>query len=114
MRTLIRAISDSTLVKTAMFERDPNWGRILAACGNAGVPFNYKKVNLFIGDQNHLVQVLEKGNPLVFDKAYMKKLLRESQIQILLELNSGEEEGIGWGSDLTTDYVMFNSVYTTW
>ncbi|MEN2281775.1 bifunctional glutamate N-acetyltransferase/amino-acid acetyltransferase ArgJ [Algoriphagus sp. SE2] len=112
-RTLIRAISDSTLVKTAMFGRDPNWGRILAACGNAGVPFNYKKVNLFIGDQNHLVQVLEKGNPLVFDKAYMKKLLRESQIQILLELNSGEEEGIGWGSDLTTDYVMFNSVYTT-
>lgn len=112
-RILIRAISDSTLVKTAMFGRDPNWGRILAACGNAGVPFNYKKVNLFIGDQNHLVQVLEKGNPLVFDKAYMKKLLRESQIQILLELNSGEEEGIGWGSDLTTDYVMFNSVYTT-
>lgn len=112
-RTLIRAISDSTLVKTAMFGRDPNWGRIIAACGNAGVPFNYKKVNLFIGDQNHLVQVLDKGNPKEFDKGYMKKLLRESQIQVHLELNSGEEEGIGWGSDLTTDYVMFNSVYTT-
>ncbi len=112
-RTLIKAISDSTLVKTAMFGRDPNWGRIIAACGNAGVPFNYKKVNLFIGDQKHLVQVLDRGNPLVFDKAYMKKLLRESHVQILLELNSGEEEGIGWGSDLTTDYVMFNSVYTT-
>jgi glutamate N-acetyltransferase/amino-acid N-acetyltransferase len=112
-RTLIRAISDSTLVKTAMFGRDPNWGRIIAACGNAGVPFNYKKVNLFIGDQNHLVKVLEKGNPVEFDKGYMKKLLRESHIQVLLELNSGDEEGIGWGSDLTTDYVMFNSVYTT-
>ncbi|WP_425637039.1 bifunctional glutamate N-acetyltransferase/amino-acid acetyltransferase ArgJ [Algoriphagus yeomjeoni] len=112
-RTLIRAISDSTLVKTAMFGRDPNWGRIVAAAGNAGVAFNYKKVNLFIGDQNHLVQVLDKGNPVDFEKSYMKKLLRESHIRVHLELNSGEEEGIGWGSDLTTDYVMFNSVYTT-
>ena len=112
-RTLIRAISDSTLVKTAMFGRDPNWGRIIAAAGNAGVSFNYKKVNLFIGDQNHLVQVLDKGNPVNFEKSYMKKLLRESHIRVELELNTGEEQGIGWGSDLTTDYVMFNSVYTT-
>lgn len=112
-RTLIRAISDSTLVKTAMFGRDPNWGRIIAAAGNAGVSFNYKKVNLYIGDQNHLVQVLDKGNPVNFEKSYMKKLLRESHIRVHLELNTGEEEGIGWGSDLTTDYVMFNSVYTT-
>lgn len=112
-RTLVRAISDSTLVKTAMFGRDPNWGRIIAAAGNAGVSFNYKKVNLFIGDQNHLVQVLDKGNPVDFEKSYMKKLLRESHIRVKLELNTGDEEGIGWGSDLTTDYVMFNSVYTT-
>ncbi|WP_339866642.1 bifunctional glutamate N-acetyltransferase/amino-acid acetyltransferase ArgJ [uncultured Algoriphagus sp.] len=112
-RTIIRAISDSTLVKTAMFGRDPNWGRIIAAAGNAGVSFNYKKVNLFIGDQNHLVQVLDKGNPVNFEKSYMKKLLRESHIRVKLELNTGDEEGIGWGSDLTTDYVMFNSVYTT-
>tara|TARA_R110002020_G_scaffold241094_9_gene454213 strand:+ start:137 stop:1348 length:1212 start_codon:yes stop_codon:yes gene_type:complete len=112
-RTIIRAISDSTLVKTAMFGRDPNWGRIIAAAGNAGVSFNYKKVNLFIGDQNHLVQVLDKGNPVDFEKSYMKKLLRESHIRVKLELNTGDEEGIGWGSDLTTDYVMFNSVYTT-
>ena len=112
-RTFVRAISDSTLVKTAMFGRDPNWGRIVAAAGNAGVPFNYKKVNLFIGDQRHLVQVLDKGNPVEFEKSYMKKLLRESHIRVHMELNTGEEEGIGWGSDLTTDYVMFNSVYTT-
>ncbi|SIT08254.1 bifunctional glutamate N-acetyltransferase/amino-acid acetyltransferase ArgJ [Belliella pelovolcani] len=112
-RKLVRAISDSTLVKTAMFGRDPNWGRIIAACGNSGVNFNYKKVNLFIGDSEHLVQVLEKGQPLKIDKNYIKKLLRESQIRIILEVNTGKETGIGWGSDLTTDYVLFNSVYTT-
>ena len=112
-RTIVRAISDSTLVKTAMFGRDPNWGRIVAAAGNAGVSFNYRKVNLYIGDQKHLVQVLDKGNPVEFEKSYMKKLLRESHVRVHMELNTGEEEGVGWGSDLTTDYVMFNSVYTT-
>ena len=110
---LIRAISDSTLVKTAMFGRDPNWGRIIAACGNAGISFNYKKANLYLGDADNQVQVLLKGSPTKFDKNYMKKLLRESHIKIHLELNTGKQEATGWGSDLTTDYVMFNSVYTT-
>lgn len=112
-RKLVRAISDSTLVKTAMFGRDPNWGRIIAACGNAGINFNYRKVNLFLGDQEKMVQVLDKGKPLDLDKNYIKKLLRESQIRVHLEVNSGKESGVGWGSDLTTDYVLFNSVYTT-
>jgi glutamate N-acetyltransferase/amino-acid N-acetyltransferase len=112
-RKLVRAISDSTLVKTAMFGRDPNWGRIIAACGNAGIHFNYKKVNLFVGDKDKLVQVLEKGQPVAFDKNFVKKLLRDSNIRVNLELNTGQESGMGWGTDLTTDYVMFNSVYTT-
>ncbi|UII23522.1 bifunctional glutamate N-acetyltransferase/amino-acid acetyltransferase ArgJ [Fulvivirga ligni] len=112
-RTLVRAISDSTLVKTAMFGRDPNWGRIVSACGNAGVPFNYAKADLFIGDNSNLVQVLKKGTPADYDRNYIKKLLRESHIRIQLDLNTGEEESTGWGTDLTTDYVMFNSVYTT-
>jgi glutamate N-acetyltransferase/amino-acid N-acetyltransferase len=110
---LIRAISDSTLVKTAMFGRDPNWGRIIAACGNAGISFNYKKANLYLGDADSQVEVLHKGTPTNFDKNYMKKLLRESNIKIHLELNTGKQEATGWGSDLTTDYVMFNSVYST-
>ena len=110
---LIRAISDSTLVKTAMFGRDPNWGRSIAACGNAGISFNYKKANLYLGDADSQVQVLLKGAPTKFDKNYMKKLLRESHIIVHLELNTGKQEATGWGSDLTTDYVMFNSVYTT-
>ena len=112
-RKLIRAISGSALVKTAMFGRDPNWGRIIAACGNAGVPFSYKRANLYLGDSENMVMVLKKGVPTDFDKNYMKKLLRESNLRIHLETNTGKEESVGWGSDLTTDYVMFNSVYTT-
>lgn len=112
-RLLVRAISDSLLVKTAMFGRDPNWGRIIAACGNAGISFNYRKANLYLGDSESMVMVLKKGTPTDFDKNYMKKLLRDSNLRIHLEVNTGREEAIGWGSDLTTDYVMFNSVYST-
>lgn len=112
-KKLIKEISDSTLVKTAMFGRDPNWGRIIAACGNAGVSFNYKKTDLYLGDAENQVLVLKNGNPQNFDKNFMKKLLRDSHLSIHLVLNNGEATATGWGTDLTTDYVLFNSVYTT-
>ncbi len=112
-RILVRSISDSSLVKTAMFGRDPNWGRIVCAGGNAGVPFDYTTVDLYLGDDQTQVQVLEKGRPLQFDRNQVKRLLRESHLVIRLDMNSGEGESVGWGTDLTTDYVMFNSVYTT-
>ncbi|MCF8339227.1 MAG: bifunctional glutamate N-acetyltransferase/amino-acid acetyltransferase ArgJ, partial [Bacteroidales bacterium] len=74
-RKLVRAISDSLLVKTAMFGRDPNWGRIVMAAGNAGVNFDLSTVNLYLGDEEHMAQVLEKGTPKDFDKNHVKKLL---------------------------------------
>ncbi|MCB0642135.1 MAG: bifunctional glutamate N-acetyltransferase/amino-acid acetyltransferase ArgJ [Phaeodactylibacter sp.] len=112
-KQLVRNISDSTLVKAAMFGRDPNWGRIICAAGNAGVSFNYEKADLFLGDENEQVQVLKAGNPAAYDRNYMKKLLRESHIHLTLDLHQGSADATGWGTDLTTDYVLFNSVYTT-
>jgi glutamate N-acetyltransferase/amino-acid N-acetyltransferase len=112
-RRIVREISDSTLVKTAMFGRDPNWGRIVAAAGNAGVDFDYTRVDLFLGDEKTQVQVLKQGVPYAFDRNFMKRLLRESHIHIRMVLNEGDASAIGWGTDLTTDYVLFNSVYTT-
>jgi len=112
-RKLIREISDSTLVKTAMFGRDPNWGRIMCAAGNAGVPFEFEKSDLYLGSDDEMIKVLEKGVPQEFDRNNMKRILRHSQLKIQLDLNNGKEKAVGWGSDLTTDYVMFNSVYTT-
>jgi len=112
-RKLVRSISDSLLVKTAMFGRDPNWGRIVAAAGNAGVNFDISKVDLYIGDSKVLEQVLEKGTPLEFNKNHLKKLLRASHISILMKVNTGKAEATGWGTDISTDYVLFNSVYTT-
>jgi len=112
-RKLIREISDSSLVKAAMFGRDPNWGRIICAAGNAGIPFDYETVDLYLGDENKQIKVLEQGVPLNYDRNYMKKLLRESHIHIRLDMRIGKASAKGWGSDLTVDYVLFNSVYTT-
>jgi glutamate N-acetyltransferase/amino-acid N-acetyltransferase len=112
-RKMIRRISDSSLVKTAMFGRDPNWGRIISAAGNAGLPFDYEKIDLYIGSENKTIKVLEQGVPLEFDPNYIKKLLRESHLKIVLDLHSGKAKSKGWGTDLTTDYVLFNSIYTT-
>ncbi len=112
-RQLVRTISDSTLVKAAMFGRDPNWGRIICACGNAGIELEPKKVDIYLGNEKELPQVLERGRPIDFDRVFLKRLLRESHVRIQVDLNNGEAEAVGWGSDLTTDYVMFNSVYTT-
>lgn len=112
-RKMVRAISDSTLVKIAMFGRDPNWGRVVCAAGNASVPFDYEKADLYLGAEKKLIKVLEAGKPQEYDRNFMKKLLRESQIHIKMDLNNGKYSATGWGSDMTTDYVLFNSVYTT-
>ncbi|MCF8227309.1 MAG: bifunctional glutamate N-acetyltransferase/amino-acid acetyltransferase ArgJ [Bacteroidales bacterium] len=112
-RTILRSISTSTLVKTAMFGRDPNWGRIISAAGNAGVPFNYEKVDLHLGSESKTAIILKDGVPVDVDKSYLKKLLRESHIHIKLDMKEGKANAKGWGTDLTTDYVMFNSIYTT-
>ena len=112
-RELVRSVFDSTLVKAAMFGRDPNWGRIVCAAGNAEVDFDYRSTDLYLGDENSQVKVLDKGIPQNYDRNYMKKLLRAAHLVIRLDLNKGEATARGWGADLSTDYVLFNSVYTT-
>lgn len=112
-RTMIRAISTSSLVKTAIYGRDPNWGRIMSAAGNAGLEFDYKKADLYMGSEEKILPVIEKAVPSDFNRNFMKKLLRESHIRIKLDLHNGKASAMGWGTDLTTDYVLFNSVYTT-
>ncbi|MCB0705520.1 MAG: bifunctional glutamate N-acetyltransferase/amino-acid acetyltransferase ArgJ [Saprospiraceae bacterium] len=112
-RTMIRTISNSSLVKAALYGRDPNWGRIICAAGNAGLAFDYEKIDLYMGSDENIIPVLEKGVPAEFNRNFMKKLLRESHIKIKLDLHNGQASACGWGTDLTTDYVLFNSVYTT-
>ncbi len=112
-RQIVRTVSGSSLVKTAMFGRDPNWGRILAAMGRSGIEFNPDKVDLWLGNENDKVQMLERGRPVEMDVQLIKRVLKDSNLVIEIKLYEGRASAVGWGTDLTTDYVMFNSMYTT-
>ncbi len=87
----MRTISNSNLVKTAIFGRDPNWGRIVAAAGRAGVNFDPHKINLYIGTHTD-IQILKNGQPTDFDKSSLKRKMKSSSIKIILDLNMGKFE----------------------
>lgn len=111
-RQIVRTISDSNLVKTAIFGTDPNWGRIFAAAGRAGVSFDPDKVDLYFG-AGRSVQILDKGQPTDHSREEVKKEMKTSTIAITLVLNEGDAVAVGWGSDLSYEYVRINAEYTT-
>ncbi|MHC5745200.1 MAG: bifunctional ornithine acetyltransferase/N-acetylglutamate synthase [Nostoc sp.] len=117
-RQIAKTIAGSSLVKSAIFGRDPNWGRIAAAAGRAGVPFEQENLQIKLG--NFLM--LENGQPLQFDRgaasAYLKKAATGTYLQqdtVLISVNVGNGHGVGkaWGCDLSYDYVKINAEYTT-
>ncbi|MBN3893759.1 MAG: bifunctional ornithine acetyltransferase/N-acetylglutamate synthase [Nostoc sp. NOS(2021)] len=117
-RQIAKTIAGSSLVKSAIFGRDPNWGRIAAAGGRAGVPFEQENLQIKLG--NFLM--LENGQPLQFDRAaasaYLKKAAGGAYLQqdtVLISVNVGNGYGSGkaWGCDLSYDYVRINAEYTT-
>jgi len=108
-RLIAQAIATSNLVKTAVFGRDPNWGRIVAAAGSTAFPIDQFKLKVYIG--NHLVYD-GKVHPKAVENA--KKYMEESQeIDITLDLMEGKESWTYHSSDLTYDYIRINAEYTT-
>ncbi|NIP39271.1 MAG: bifunctional glutamate N-acetyltransferase/amino-acid acetyltransferase ArgJ [Candidatus Dadabacteria bacterium] len=105
---IAHTIGTSTLVKTALYGQDPNWGRILGAAGRAGVKFNPDKLDLYFGDY----QVCKNGMAVMNEKK-VAKYLKQKDVEITLDLNSGKKRSFILSSDLTVDYVKFNSDYTT-
>ncbi len=115
-RAVARAIACSPLVKTAIFGRDPNWGRIMAAAGNSGVNFDPNRVELYIGTPSELVPVLVGGVPLVQPKrgyGRLGQLLEGDHVKVVLDLGLGGSEAVVWTCDMSYDYVRINAEYTT-
>jgi len=108
-RCIARTVASSNLVKTAIFGADPNWGRILAAAGRAGVNFHPDLTDVYIGD----VLVACSGKSGGFDEDCARKALAEKNIEITLNLNIGNEAASAWTCDLTYDYVKINASYTS-
>ncbi|NPV30158.1 MAG: bifunctional glutamate N-acetyltransferase/amino-acid acetyltransferase ArgJ [Firmicutes bacterium] len=108
-RLIARAVAGSNLVKAAIFGEDANWGRIITAAGNAGVPFDPEQVDIYLGD----LQVAEKGAGLEFDEDEARAILEAREVVITLDLNQGTAQGVAWGCDLSYDYVRINAHYRT-
>jgi len=108
-RAAARTVVSSSLVKTAIYGSDPNWGRILAAVGRSGVEVVEAKIDLYLGK----LCLLKAGRPQSFDREEAVKLLKEKEISIILDLNLGGGTATAWGCDLTEEYVKINSHYTT-
>ena len=104
-----RTVCGSSLVKTAVHGRDPNWGRIVAAAGRSGVAFDPEAVALWIGAH----QLMKAGQPLAFDRDAASAALRGDTVLIRLQLGAGPGTGVGWGCDLSDQYVRINADYTT-
>ena len=108
-RAIARAVTLSPLVKTAVFGADPNWGRVICAAGNAGVPFEPERASLYLGD----LCLFRDGMGLRIDKAAAAMLLREPEVVFRLDLGLGAGDSVAWGCDLSYEYVRINAEYTT-
>lgn len=107
-----RTVVGSPLVKTAIYGEDPNWGRIVAAAGRSGAEFDPEQVSCWIAGSEIRAAVCEQGI-LSEDLTTAKAALGGREVQIELDLASGNGEAIAWGCDLTEKYVEINGKYTT-
>jgi glutamate N-acetyltransferase/amino-acid N-acetyltransferase len=104
-----RTIVSSNLVKAAVYGNDPNWGRVTAALGRSGVKLNEAKLDVVMAG----IPVLKNGRPLPFERQTAVKALQQKEVKIIVDLNLGKAEATAWGCDLTEQYVVINSAYTT-
>ncbi|MBN1167569.1 MAG: bifunctional glutamate N-acetyltransferase/amino-acid acetyltransferase ArgJ [Methanospirillaceae archaeon] len=111
-REVAKTIVGSPLVKSAIYGQDPNWGRIIAAAGRAGVSFDPDAISCWIGAGQDRAPVCIAGT-MTEDLRAAKQALDAKQVVIELDLQEGEEKATAWGCDLTEEYVVINGKYTT-
>lgn len=106
-----KSVINSSLVKTAMFGSDANWGRILCALGYAKIDFDPEKVDVSFESSAGSIKVCEAGSSLPFDEDIAKKVLSENEIVIKVNLFLGDYDAYVWGCDLSYEYVKINGDY---
>jgi glutamate N-acetyltransferase/amino-acid N-acetyltransferase len=108
-----KGIITSSLVKTAMFGADANWGRILCAMGYTRSDFDPDKVDISFESPRGYIEVCKAGAPLPFSEEKAKKILNNQEVEIIVDLHLGEAEATAWGCDLSYEYVRINGDYRT-
>ncbi len=106
-----KSVIVSPLLKCAMFGEDANWGRILCAVGNAKAEFAIDQVDVKLVSLAGELLVCQNGSGVAFSEEIAKQILKEDEIQILIDLKQGSASATAWGCDLTYDYVKINGDY---
>ena len=112
-KTVAKSVICSSLLKAAMFGADANWGRVLCAIGYSGAAVDINKIDVSFKSAKGEIAVCKMGSGIEFSEEKAKEILLESEIEILVNLNSGDFCSTAWGCDLTYDYVKINGDYRT-
>ena len=108
-RMIAKSVVGSSLVKTAIFGQDPNWGRILAAIGYAGADVSVDNIDIWIEG----IPVMQASSPVAFDPKETSNTMAGELLTLTIDLHDGEAEAQAWGCDLSYDYVKINALYRT-
>lgn len=109
--TLSKSVATSSLVKTAVYGNDANWGRILCALGYAGIDFNPEKVDLYIESVDGKLKLAEDGIEADYSEEDATKILSGKEVCVIIDMKMGEAMATAWGCDLTYDYIKINADY---
>ena len=112
-KIIAKSVICSSLVKSAMFGSDANWGRALCAIGYSGATVDVSKVKVSFKSAKGEIVVCENGAGVDFSEEIAKEILLESEIIIKVGLGDGDGCATAWGCDLTYDYVKINGDYRT-
>ena len=112
-KTVAKSVICSSLLKAAMFGADANWGRVLCAIGYSGACVDVNKIDVAFKSAKGTIAVCKNGAGIDFSEEKAKQILLEKEIDILINLNSGNQSATAWGCDLTYDYVKINGDYRT-
>ena len=108
-RRAAREISSSNLVKAMVHGRDPNWGRIMMAVGKSGIDLDESKIDIFING----IHIVHEGKAIPYFADAVSAGMVADEVDFRVALNIGDGSARAWGSDLTEEYVTFNSAYST-
>jgi glutamate N-acetyltransferase/amino-acid N-acetyltransferase len=108
-RKVAKTIAESPLVKTALFGNDPNWGRILAAAGRAGVRFDPKRTTAYLAG----TCIYAEGTPTRFNAPALSKAMAVKELEIRIDIGAGDAEAFFYTCDFSYDYVKINAEYHT-
>ncbi|MEG3224072.1 MAG: bifunctional ornithine acetyltransferase/N-acetylglutamate synthase [Methanobacteriales archaeon Met13] len=116
-RKAAKAVVSSSLVKTALFGADPNWGRIVAAVGYSGAELDPDIISVLVESSVNKVEIVKKGDIKAFEGTeeleLAESIMEKDEIFITVDLGLGDYQATAYGCDLTYDYVRINAEYST-